>query len=83
MQEDEQNTNRTDIFHQEQIEVEESTVTKCSPVREFITDHLMRHKPTDKDTRQEAYDGKEQLSCGEIEEIEDRLAEEQRVVPRS
>ena len=79
MQEDEQNTNRTDIFHQEQIEVEESIVTKCSPVREFITYHLMRHKPTDKDTREEAHDGQEELTSNEVEKVEKSLTEERKM----
>ena len=76
MQEDEQDTDRTDILYQEQIEMEESRVAKRTPVCEFFTCNLMRYKPSDEDTRQESYDGKEQLSCGEIKEIEDGLAEE-------
>ena len=62
--------------------MEESLVTECSPIRKLLPYHLMRHKPADKDTRQEAYDGKEQLTCGEVKEIEDCLAEEQLITPR-
>ena len=62
--------------------MEESHVTERSPIREFITYHLMRHKPADEDTRQEAYDWQEQLPGGEVEEVEHRHTEKQIIAPR-
>ena len=35
---------------------------------------MVRHRPTDKDTRQESHDGQEYLSRHEVEAVEQRLA---------
>ena len=62
--------------------MEESHITERSPVCELFTYHLMRYKPADKNTRQEADDRKKQLTRGEVEEVEHGLAKEQLIAPR-
>ena len=81
MKEDEENTDGTDILHQEEVEMEDATVAQRAVVRKLIAHTLMGHKPSDKDAGEEAYDRQEQLSGNEVEEIEHRHAEELVVVP--
>ena len=76
MQEDKQDTQRTDIFHQEQIEVEIMVDTQGAAIGKFIVNQLVRYEPTNHDTGQEAYDRQEDLSCHEVEDIKQRLFEE-------
>ena len=75
MQEDKQDSQRTDILDQENVQVEE-TSTQCPPVRELVAYCLMGHKPSDEDTGQEAYYWQEYLSRDEVEPVEQRLAKE-------
>ena len=42
----------------------------------------MRHKPTYKDTSQEANDWQEELACDEVEQIENGHIKEEQVAPR-
>ena len=74
MQEDKQDTDGTDVLHQEDVEMEQRPVTQCPPVGKLIPHNLMRHEPADEDTGQEAHDGQEQLACHKVEQVEDRLA---------
>ena len=70
MQEDEQDTQRTDILHQEKIEVEIMVDTQGAAIGKFIVNQLVRYEPTNHDTGQEAYDRQEDLSRDEVEPIE-------------
>ena len=65
MKEDKEDSQRTDILDQEQVEVEE-LAWQLAPVGKLVTHHLMRHKPAQEDTRQEAHDSQEYLACDEV-----------------
>ena len=71
MQEDKQYTDRTNVLHKEDIDMEQSTVIQGPHVRKLVTYDLMRHKPTDEDTGQEAHNWEEQLSGHKVEQVED------------
>ena len=70
MQENKQNTNGAHVFHQEEVNMEEAAIIKCSPVGEFITHNLMRYEPTNQDAGQEAHDRQQQLACYKVKQIE-------------
>ncbi len=74
MQKDKENGQRTDVLHEEDIEVEETSWQR-SPVGELVAYYLMRYEPTNKDAGQEAYDRQENLSGDEVKPVEQRLAE--------
>jgi len=76
MQEDEQDAQRADILHQEDIEVEIFPDTQCTTISELVVYQLMRYEPANQDTGQETYDGQENLSCHKVEDIEQCLFEE-------
>jgi hypothetical protein len=69
-----------DVLHKEEIDMKQSSVTQRAPVGELGTHNLMRHKPTDKDTREEAYDGQEELTSNEVEKVEKSLTEERKML---
>ena len=50
--------------------MEQPYIIKCSHVGKFITHNLMRHKPPDQDTGQEANEWQQQLSRHKIEQTE-------------
>ena len=75
MQEYGEDAERTHVAHQEVVEAEESAA-KSTVVGELIIYHLTRYKPSKKQTSEEAYDGKKQLTRYEVEEIEQRTAKQ-------
>ena len=74
MQEYKQDTNRTDILHQEEIDVEIVLHPQCSVIRKLIMYQLMRHEPANQDTGQEPDHRQEDLSRHKVEDIKQRLA---------
>ena len=76
MQEDKQNTQRTDIFHQKDIQVEISAYTQRATIGELIMNQLMGREPANQNTGQETNDWQENLSRHKVEEIKQRLAHE-------
>ena len=82
MQEDKQDTNRTDVLHQEEIDVEETRHPQCTIIRKLIMYQFVRHKPTNQDTCQEAHNGQEDLSRHEIEDIKQRFAQDMHELSR-
>ena len=70
MQENKHDTNGAHVFHQEKVNMEQAAIIECPPIGKFITHNLMRHKPSDKNTGQEAHDRQEQLSSNEVEKAE-------------
>lgn len=70
MQEYKQDADRTNVFHQEKIDMEQAAIIECSPVGEFVAHNLMWYKPTNQDTGQEAHDRQEQLTRDKVEEAE-------------
>ena len=72
MQENKQYRQRTDVLHQEQIQVEEPSAQR-TPVGKLLTHQLMRHKPSDKDTCQESDDRQEYLSRHEVKDVKQRF----------
>ena len=56
MQENKHDTDGAHIFHQEEIDMEQTAIIECSPVGEFVAHNLMWYKPTNQDTGQEAHD---------------------------
>ena len=76
MQENKQNAQWTDILHQEKIEVEISAYAQCAAIGKFIANQLVRNEPSYQDTGQETYYRQEDLSCHEIEDIEQCLFKE-------
>ncbi len=81
MQEDEQDTYRTDELYQEDIEMEYSDITQRTIVCKLVAHNLMRHKPTDEDAGEEAHNRQEQLSGNKIEEVKDCHTEQLVVMP--
>ncbi len=79
MQEDKEDTQRTDIFNLEEEEVEESAA-KGSPVGKLIAHDIMGHEPPQEDTGQESSDRQEDLSGDEVEEVKERLSHELQTV---
>jgi len=75
MQEDKQDAERTNVLHQEEIDVEIVRHTQGTVVRKLVVYQFMRHKPADEDTRQETRNGQEDLSCHEIEDVEHRTTQ--------
>ena len=75
MQEDHQNADRTDIAHAEEIDAKE-TATERLTVGELLTDQFLGHIPAHEQTGEEASYRKEQLSRGEIEEVEEAQAKQ-------
>ena len=75
MQEDKQDGQRTDILHQEDIEME-ITSTQRPPVGKLIVYQLMGSRPSDEDTGEESHDGQEYLAGDEVEPVEQRLAKQ-------
>jgi hypothetical protein len=73
MQENKQDANRTNIFYQEQIEVEIPSDTQGATIGKLVVYQFMGDKPTNQNTSQESHDGQEYLSCHEIEDIEQRF----------
>ena len=76
MQEDKQDTERTDVLHQEEIDVEIARHTQCTIVCKLVVYQFMRYEPSDQDTCQETYHRQENLTCHEVEDIEQRFLEE-------
>ena len=76
MQEDKEDTQRTDILHQENIQVEISANTQCATIGELIMNQLMGHEPANQNTGQESHDRQEYLSRHEVEDIEQRRFKE-------
>ena len=79
MEENEEYADGADVFHEEKINVEQPSIAQRSPVSEFGTHNLMRHKPTDEDTREEAHNRQEELAGDKIEKIEEGLTEERKM----
>ena len=75
MEEDEKDADRTDVLHEEEVEVEEAAA-EGTPVGELVTHNLVRYEPTDEDAGEEADNRQEDLACDEVKPIEERLAEE-------
>ena len=75
MHEDEKDEQRTHVFYKEQIYGEHATL-QCAPVCELIFYHLVRYIPTHEQTREESAKWKEHLTCDEVEDVEERLAQE-------
>ena len=71
-QDDEQGT---DIFHEEEIDVEK-TSTESAPVCELVAHNLVWQIPTNEKAGEETTDGEEHLTRDEIEDVEQRLSEE-------
>ena len=80
MEENEEYTDGADVLHEEKINVEQPSIAQRSPVGELGTHDLMRHKPTDKDTSEEAHNRQEQLAGDEIEEVKEGLTEERKML---
>ena len=76
MEEDKQNTNRADVLHKEDIEMEHRDISQGALVGEFVAHQFVGHEPADKDTRQEAHYRQEQLTCNKVEQIEDSHAKQ-------
>ena len=76
MQEDKEDTQRTDILHQENIQVEISANTQCATIGELIMNQLMGHEPANQNTGQETHDWQENLSSHKVEDIKQCLLEE-------
>ena len=72
--EDEQDAERTDVFHAEEVEVEE-THAQRAPVAVFVAYQLVGEMPAHKQTGEETADGEEQLSGDEVEDVEQRPAQ--------
>ena len=75
MEEDKQNTNRADVLHQEHIEMVHGDITQSAIVGKLLAHQLMRYEPTNEDTSEEAHNRQEQLTCDEVEKIEDGQGE--------
>jgi hypothetical protein len=75
MEEDPEDTQRTDILDQEDIHVEEMCHTQCPIIGKLIAHQLMRHKPANKYTCQESHHWKEYLPCYEVEDVKQRFLE--------
>ena len=82
MQEDKQDAKRTDVLYQEEIDMEEARHTQGTVVSELVVYQFMRHEPANQDTRQETSDRQEDLSRHEVEEVEERLAQEMHELSR-
>ena len=76
MQEDEQDTDWTDILHQEDVEMEQRDITQGAIVSELVAHKLMWNEPADEDTGQEAHNRQEQLARDKVEQVEDGHAEQ-------
>ena len=76
MQKDKQDTQRTDILHQEDIQVEISAYTQRATIGELIMNQLMGHEPANQNTGQETHDWQENLSSHKVEDIKQCLLEE-------
>ena len=70
MKEYKQYAEGTDIFHTEEIEVEEAA-THGAPVGELVAHHLMGDSPAYKQTGEQTTYGEEDLTCDKIEDIEE------------
>ena len=70
MKEYKQYAEGTDIFHTEEIKVEE-TATHGAPVGELVMHHFMWNGPTHEKTGEETTDGEEDLTRDEVENIEE------------
>ena len=76
MQKDKQDTQRTDILHQEDVQVEISAYTQRATIGELIMNQLMGHEPANQNTGQETNDWQENLSRHKVEDIKQCLLEE-------
>ena len=68
MQENEQNADRTDILHQEQVEVEEASA-QLAPVGKLVMNDLMRYYPAYEDASQEPHYRQEDLTRDKIKPV--------------
>ena len=74
MEEDKQNTDRADILHQKEIEMEE-TSTKSSPVGKLVAHYLVGYEPANEDAGEETYHRQENLARYEVKPVEKTLSE--------
>ena len=79
MQEDKQDTNRTDVLHQEEIHVEVTLHPQCPVIRKLVAYQLMRHEPANQYTRQETGHRQEYLSRHKVEYLKQRTTHEMQV----
>ena len=75
MHEDKDDEQRTNIFHEEEIDMEE-VAAKCTPVGELVVYHLVGQVPAYEEAGKEAADRKEHLTCNKVEDVEKCLSEE-------
>ena len=83
MQENKQYADGAHIFHQEEVEMEQTTISKCAHIGKLIANYLMRHKPSYKDAGKESNDWQEQLTSYKVEQIENSHAKEAKSIPSS
>ena len=77
MEEDEQDTDGTDVAHAEKIDAHHPTAqAQRAVVGELADDDAARNDPAKEQAREEPADGKEYLAGDEIEKVEQRHAEE-------
>ena len=69
MQEDEEDADGTDKAHAEQIEIEEASA-QGALIGQLIVQYVTIDIPSQKQTGEESANGEEELSCGEIKQIE-------------
>lgn len=75
MEENEEDAERTDVLHQEEVKVEKGAAQRA-PVGELVADDFVGDEPTDEDAGEEAHHGEENLTRHEVEDVEQRHAEE-------
>ena len=75
MEEDYQDTCRTEILDGEDIHMEEGAA-ESAPISEFIAHQLVRQIPSHHQAGEESAYRQEHLTCDEVEDVEERLAQE-------
>ena len=79
MQEDEEDADRTDILHQEQVKMEILSA-QGAPVGKLVTHNLMRNEPSNEDAGEESDDRQENLACYEVKPVEHGPLEERQAL---
>lgn len=77
MQENQQDSQRTDILHQEEEDMKHTDIPPAyqRPVIHKLMPHnMMRHKPSDENTSQKTDYRQEYLSRNEVKPVKQRLA---------
>ena len=69
MEEDEQDADGTDVADAEQVDAEE-TATQGSSVGELIINDIALHIPSHEQTGEKTTYGQEELTSGEVEQVE-------------